>query len=76
MKQGKGLALGGLILGILAIICLFLGMPGQVISVIAGVAGIVASFLGKNQGYNKWMFIAGVCLSLIGLAISGCLLTF
>lgn len=76
MKNGKGLGLGSLILGILSIVLLFFGPVAWPICVIAGVAGVVAGFIAKNQGYNKTMFIIGVCASLIGLVVGGCLFLF
>ncbi len=76
MKNGKGFGLGSLILGILSVILLFFGPVAWPVSVIAGVAGVVAGFIGKNQGYNKIMFIIGVCTSLIGLVVGGCLFLF
>ncbi len=65
-EPGKGLAIGGLVLGIIGVICWFFGYS-TILSVILGIIGIVLASKAKTQGFTGGMQTAGFVLSLIAL---------
>lgn len=63
---GKGLAVGSLVCGIVAVICWFFGYSSA-ISVITGIIGLILAGKSKKQGFDGGIRTAGFVLSLIGL---------
>ncbi len=72
-NNGKVFAIIGLVLGILSIVFSFWYMV-NICAVVAGVAGIVLSVVGKNQltaaGQAKGLAVAGLIVSIIGTVLS------
>jgi len=68
-RAGNGLALTGMILGIVSVISFLIGF----ISLPAGIAGVVFSIFGmrraKATGTGRGMAIAGLVLSILGLIL-------
>lgn len=73
-QQGKkGLAIAGLIFGIVSLCAAWFGY-GAIAGIIAGIVGIVLSVLAKKSyteiGQKSGMATAGLILSIIGLVLS------
>lgn len=66
-NAGKGLAVASLVMGILALVNMFLMVPG----IIFGVLGIIFAAVSRKQGNTGGMAIAGLVMSIIGLVLSG-----
>jgi len=69
-NAGKGLAVAALVMGILALINIWLMVPG----IIFGILGIIFAAVARKQGNTGGMAIAGLIMSIIGLVLSGILL--
>ena len=69
---GQGLAIVGLVLGILALVFIFIPFF-QWVGIIFGIAGIILSAIAKKQGASG-MAAAGLICSIIAVAL--CLITF
>lgn len=67
---GKGLAIASLVLGIIALVCCFVG-EGAIVSVVLGIVGIVLASKSKKEGFTSGVRTAGFVCSLIGLVIGG-----
>lgn len=69
-QPGKGLAVGALICGIVALV---LSWMGGLLGIAAGVVGIILSINAKKKGFIGGMNTAGLVMSIIGLALGGLL---
>lgn len=63
---GKNKAIASLVLGIVAVVLWFFGYS-SIISVIAGIVGLVMASKSKQEGFDEGIRTAGFVLSLIGL---------
>ena len=73
----NGLAVTSMVLGIVSIVFLCLGAFGGIITLPAGIAGIIFGAIGLNQigkgtfsSASRGMAIAGLITSIIGFAIA------
>ena len=67
-ERGRGLAIAGMILGIISMVAWllpFLGFPTAIV-------GLILSILGRRSVTRKGMALAGIILSSIALALSIC----
>lgn len=72
-EKGKNLAIASLVLGIASIVCLFFGI-GSLLSIAAGIVGIVMASKSKKEGFVGGIRTAGFVTSIIGLAGGGVML--
>lgn len=68
--NGKNLATGSLVCGIISLICIFFGY-GSALGLILGIVGIVLASKAKNAGYEEGMQKAGLVISIIGTILCG-----
>ena len=66
VKSGKGLAVAGMVLGIVSIVFWFFG-AGALVGLVTGIIGLICSSSAKKAGYIGGMQTAGFVCSLIGL---------
>lgn len=69
-QPGKGLAIGSLVCGIVGLVFVWFGYSA-LISLIAGIVGIILSVNAKKQGFVGGMNIAGLVVSIISAALGG-----
>lgn len=67
-QKENGLAVAGLVLGIISIVFAFLFVW---IGLIAGIVGIILSVKGRKNPTKKGLATAGMVLSIIGTSLSG-----
>lgn len=67
-SNANGLAVAGLVLGIVSVVFAFLF---SWVGLIAGVVGIILSVKGRKSEEKRGMATAGLVLSIIGTALSG-----
>lgn len=65
-QPGKGLAIGSLVCGIVGLVFVWFGYSA-LISLIAGIVGIILSVNAKKRGFVGGINTAGLVLSIIGL---------
>lgn len=72
-NEEKGLAIGGMVLGIISLVCCCTGWIG----IVVGIVGLVLSIISivKKKG-GKGMAIAGIICAAIGLVLSAFILLF
>lgn len=68
--EGKNLAIGSLVCGILSLVCIFFGY-GALLGLILGIVAIVLSVNAKKKGYEDGMSKAGLILGIIGTVLCG-----
>lgn len=69
-QPGKGLAIGSLVCGIVGLVFVWFGYSA-LISLIAGIVGIILSVNAKKQGFVGGMNTAGLVMSIISAALGG-----
>lgn len=69
-QPGKGLAIGSLVCGIVGLVFVWFGYSA-LISLIAGIVGIILSVNAKKQGFIGGMNTAGLVMSIISAALGG-----
>ena len=69
-QPGKGLAIGSLVCGIVGLVFVWFGYSA-LISLIAGIVGIILSVNAKKQGFVGGMNTAGLVVSIISAALGG-----
>lgn len=78
MANGKGLAVAGLVCGILSIVLAWVVGVVNIVAVILGIVGIILSVLGsknlRTTGAPTGIATAGLVLSIIGTVLSAILL--
>lgn len=67
-ERGRGLALAGMILGIISMVAWLLPLTGYPIAIV----GLILSILGRRSVTRKGMALAGIILSAIALALTLC----
>ena len=67
--EGKNLAVGSLVCGILSLVCIFFGY-GALVGLILGIVAIVLAVNAKN-GFEDGMQKAGLILGIIGTVLCG-----
>jgi hypothetical protein len=67
-EPGRGLALAGMILGIISIVAWIIPLTGYPVAIV----GIILSALGRRSVSRKGMALAGLILSIIALALTLC----
>lgn len=67
---GKSQATASLVLGIVAVVCWFLGYSA-ILSVVCGIIGLMLAGKAKKDGFEGGVRSAGYILSLIGLIGGG-----
>lgn len=73
--RGKKFAITSLILGIASIVFCFFGIS-SVVSVGAGIVGIIMAIKAKNEGFVGGMRTAGFVTSIVGLSLGAIMLLF
>jgi hypothetical protein len=68
-EPGKGSAIASLVLGIVSIVCWFLGM-GAFVGLITGIIGVICASCSKKAGYTGGIQTGGLVCSIIGLVVS------
>jgi hypothetical protein len=68
--QGNGMAVAGLVLGILALVLFFLTWPSWILAVLGIIFGALGISKGNKVGKGKGMAIAGLVCAVLGLLIS------
>lgn len=66
LDRGRGMALAGLILGIIGIIAWLIPLFGFPVTIV----GIVLAALGRRSTSRRGMALAGLILSIVGLVLS------
>lgn len=69
-QPGKGLAVGSLVCGIVGLVFIWFGVSA-IISLIAGIVGIILSVNAKKQGFIGGMNTAGLVMSIISACLGG-----
>lgn len=65
--QGNGKAIASLVLGIVAVVCVFFGY-GALLGIVLGIIGLILGINAKKESPSG-MATAGVALSIIAIAI-------
>ncbi len=65
--QGNGKAIASLVLGIVAVVCVFFGY-GALLGIVLGIVGLILGISAKKENPSG-MATAGVVLSIIAIAI-------
>ncbi len=74
-KQGSGLAIAALVVGILAVLSGITVLGGILLGLVAIVLGAIASSKAKKgTGGGRGMAIAGIVLGVLGLVIAGAII--
>lgn len=68
--EGKNLAVGSLVCGILSLVLMWFGY-GALVGLILGIVAIVLSVNAKKKGFTEGMQKAGLVLGIIGTILSG-----
>ena len=68
--EGKNLAVGSLVCGILSLVCIFFGY-GALVGLILGIVAIVLAVNAKKNGFEDGMQKAGLILGIIGTVLCG-----
>ncbi|SFD09773.1 hypothetical protein [Butyrivibrio sp. YAB3001] len=68
-EPGKGAAIASLVLGIVSIVCWFLGI-GAFVGLITGIIGIICASSSKKAGYTGGIQTGGLVCSIIGVVVS------
>lgn len=68
--EGKNLAVGSLVCGILSLVCIFFGY-GTLVGLILGIVAIVLAVNAKKNGFEDGMQKAGLILGIIGTVLCG-----
>ncbi|MDE6599275.1 MAG: hypothetical protein K2K34_04265 [Oscillospiraceae bacterium] len=68
--DGKNLAVGSLVCGILSLVLIFFGY-GALLGLILGIVAIVLAVNAKKNGYEDGMQKAGLVLGIIGTVLCG-----
>jgi len=68
-QQGNGLAVAGMVLGILGLVLCWVPFIGWLIAVVGVILGAIGWSKANKTGKNKGMAIAGVVCGIVGLAI-------
>ena len=68
--EGKNLAVGRLVCGILSLVCIFFGY-GALVGLILGIVAIVLAVNAKKNGFEDGMQKAGLILGIIGTVLCG-----
>lgn len=71
-NQQNGMAICGLVLGIVSVVFSFLGIWAW-IGLVTGIVGIITSVKGRKIENKKGLATAGMVLSIIGTSLSGIL---
>jgi hypothetical protein len=70
MPQGNGMAVAGLVLGILALVLFFLTWPSWILAILGIIFGALGISKGNKVGKGKGMATAGLVCAILGLLIS------
>lgn len=75
MREGKkAFAIAGMVLGIVACIIPWWGLPGGIIALVCAITGLVLSIVAKKSydeiGTKNGMATAGLILSIIGIVLA------
>jgi len=73
-RQGNGLAVAGMVLGILAIVLFWTSIIDLVIALLAIIFSIIGMRKASRVGVGKGMAIAGLVTGIIGLLLAGVIL--
>lgn len=68
--DGKNLAVGSLVCGILSLVLIFFGY-GALLGLILGIVAIVLAVNAKKKGFEDGMQKAGLVLGIIGTVLCG-----
>ena len=73
-QTGSGLAITGMVLGIVSLVFIFLlaccsPLVGGLVAMPFAIAGLIVSIIGKKKGQSNGMCIAGIICSAVSLVI-------
>lgn len=72
-EPGHGLAIGGLVCGIVGLVCCFIGY-GCLIGIVLGIVGMVLASSAKKKGNAEGVRTAGFVLSLVAIIVGAIVL--
>ncbi len=69
MRQGNGLAVAGLVLGILAIVLCWVPVIDQIVAILGIIFGAIGIGTANRVGKGKGMAVTGLITGIIGLLL-------